>query len=80
MQPIVTTCGVKVFATSRDVAAFFVKRHDNVLRAIDDLVDTEPSISLNFEEVTLPTHAKTGPRFMRGVDMDQEGFTLLAMG
>ncbi|WP_204313710.1 Rha family transcriptional regulator, partial [Stenotrophomonas maltophilia] len=72
MQPIVTTCGVKVFATSRDVAAFFVKRHDNVLRAIDDLVDTEPSISLNFEEVTLPTHAKTGPRFMRGVDMDQE--------
>ena len=59
-QPVVFERGGEAFANSRDVAAFFEKRHDNVLRDIDAPIASEPSLGrrqfdgeggvLNFEE------------------------------
>ena len=66
---------------SRDVAAYFDKRHDNVLRDIEALIGAAPECSLNFEEtsneVLMP---RGGTRFERAFDMTRTGFTLLAMG
>lgn len=65
----------KVFANSRDVAAYFGKRHDNVLADIDRLI-TEGV--LNFQE-TPYQHPQNGQTY-RAFDMTRDGFTLLAMG
>jgi Rha family phage regulatory protein len=71
-------------ADSRDVAERFGKRHDNVLRAIDELVSGlrasgQPVeiIALNFEAFKINdlTGASTSHYLM-----DRDGFTLLAMG
>lgn len=64
-----------MFATSRDVAEYFEKRHDNVLRDIDALVAEGV---LNFEE-TPYVNAQNGQTY-RCFEMDRDGFTLLAMG
>ena len=40
--PLVHTEGNRVFATSKDVASYLEKRHDNVLQPIDDLFRTVP--------------------------------------
>lgn len=79
-QPVVHAKDGEVFATSRDVAAFFGKRHDHVLRDIDNLISKEPKLALtNFGEgsYSLPS---TGEQMHRMFDMDRDGFTLLAMG
>lgn len=80
-NPIVHVEAGRVFATSRDVAAFFEKRHDNVLRDINALLSTDPACALNFEEtsgdVPMP---RGGSRVERAYNMDRDGFTLLAMG
>jgi Rha family phage regulatory protein len=77
--PIVRTEGNRVFATSRDVAAYFEKRHDHVLRDIDELLRMDPEASPIFGEgyYTLPA---TGQQKHRMFEMDRDGFTLLAMG
>lgn len=75
--PIVTIKGDRAFANSRDVAEFFEKEHRNVLRDIDNLIATEPEAALNFEQ---SSWKDTTGRSNRCFDMDQEGFTLLAMG
>lgn len=79
-QPVVTVKNGEVFASSRDVAAYFGKRHDAVIRDIRALVAKEPALGLhNFVEgvYTLP---ETGPQQHRFFEMDRRGFTLLAMG
>lgn len=45
-RPIVSVRDGGVFANSRDVAAFFEKRHDHVLQDIDNLVSTGGSPEL----------------------------------
>jgi Rha family phage regulatory protein len=68
-----------VVADSRDVAAFFGKRHDNVVRDIDNLLkELGEGGLLNFEQTPYvdPQNGQTYRRF----DMDRDGFTLLAMG
>lgn len=78
-QPVVFARGGEVFATSRDVAAFFGKRHDHVLRDIGNLFASEPSLGLaNFGETPYvePSNGQT----YRMYEMDRDGFTLLAMG
>lgn len=59
------------------MAEFFEKEHRNVLRDIDHLIGTDPEALLNFER---STWKDTTGRLNRCFDMDQEGFTLLAMG
>lgn len=68
-----------VFANSRDLAAFFEKRHDNVVRDIDNLLKSLNSSKLRsaFEEVTMPDGQGIGRRTF---DMTRDGFALLAMG
>lgn len=75
LVPVVTLKDGIAFANSRDVAEFFDKRHDNVLRDIAALMSGGV---LNFEE-TLHTHPQNG-RTYRSYDMTKDGFTLLAMG
>lgn len=71
----------KGWASSRDVAAFFGKRHDNVLRDIEALMAEAPACALNFEgtseAVAMP---RGGVRQERAFLMNRDGFTLLAMG
>lgn len=78
-QPIVVVKGGEVFANSRDVAAYFEKRHDLVIRDVRNLVVKEPSLGLlNFAE-TPYVDAQNGQTY-QSFDMDRRGFTLLAMG
>ncbi|MEH6721683.1 MAG: Rha family transcriptional regulator [Aurantimonas endophytica] len=79
VMPVVTIREEGVFTSSRDVAVYFEKRHDNVVRAIDELV--AQGCLLNFEgtskQVDMPNG---GARAERCYDMDRDGFMLLAMG
>lgn len=65
-----------VFANSRDVADYFGKRHDHVLRDIRHLV-AEGFPKFGEGSYTLP---ETGPQNHPCFDMDRDGFSLLAMG
>jgi len=63
-------------AGSRDVAAKFGKRHDNVLRDIDALISQGAPL-LSFEE---SSYRAGNGKDERCINMDRDGFTLLAMG
>lgn len=78
-QPVVFAKDGEVFASSRDVAAFFGKQHGHVMRDIDNLIKNEPSLGLsNFGET--PYVEVSNGQTYRSYDMDRDGFTLLAMG
>jgi len=82
-MPIVSIHQDHVVAASFDVATYFDKRHDNVIRAIENLKEEcEPDYwQLNFEvsfnEVKMP---KGGMRKQPFYRMTKDGFTLLVMG
>ena len=79
-QPVVHAKDGEVFASSRDVAAFFGKEHRNVMRDIDNLIAQEAKLGLlNFEQGYY-TLVSTGEQRHRMFEMDRTGFTLLAMG
>ena len=73
--PVVFTRDGQVFANSRDVAATFGKRHDHVLRDINNLIAQGVP---NFGE----THSINGQngQSYRSFDMDREAFSVLVMG
>ncbi|WP_176056077.1 Rha family transcriptional regulator [Brucella intermedia] len=75
-QPIVSVKDGKVFANSRDVAEFFGKRHDNVLRDIRNLDMPSDLRASMFRPTVL--HDKYG-RELDAYDMTRDGFTLLGM-
>jgi len=66
-----------VYATTRDVAKYFGKRHDNVLRAIDNLGCSEKFNTLNYEVVDYVDNKGEKRRMYR---MTRDGFMLAAMG
>ena len=79
--PIVSVKDGRAFANSRDVAEFFGKQHADVLRDIETIIcvsDPEEGSSPNFGETSY-AHPQNGQTY-RSFAMDQEGFTLLAMG
>lgn len=78
-NPIVFTKDGEVFANSRDVAAFFGKDHNHVLRDIDNLISAEPELGRSKFGQTPYIHPQNGQTY-RSYDMDRDGFTLLAMG
>lgn len=78
-QPIVTAKDGAVFANSRDIAAYFEKRHDHVLDAIDELSSQLTGDGVPEFRETPYTHPQNGQTY-RSYDMDRDGFTLLAMG
>lgn len=77
-DPVVFERHGKVFANSRDVAAFFGKNHQHVMRDIRRLIALRPELNRsNFGLVELPdSKGELRPTY----DMDRDGFTLLAMG
>ena len=83
-DPIVFERDGTTYANSRDVAAFFDKRHEHVLEAIDNLLkknNTEKSVPTSwYVERIEPRPVGNPGRPMRSFDMTKDGFTLLAMG
>jgi Rha family phage regulatory protein len=79
--PVVRIEGGKVFTNSRDVADFFGKRHDNVIRGIDRALE-EGCLHLEgtpyFQESTY-IHEQNRQEY-RTFNMTRDGFTLLVMG
>lgn len=78
-NPIVFAKDGEAFANSRDVAAFFGKDHNHVLRDIDNLIAAEPKLGLSSFGQTSYVHPQNGQTY-RAYEMDRDGFTLLAMG
>lgn len=78
-NPVVVAKDGKVFANSRDVAAFFDKNHRDVTRAIDNLIKDEGDLGVRNFAQTPYVEPSTGQTY-RSYDMDRDGFTLLAMG
>ncbi len=77
--PVVFERDGRVFANSRDVAAYFGKEHRNVLRDIRNLIaDAGEWGVLNFEQ-TPATDPQNGQSYQT-FDMTRDGFSLLAMG
>lgn len=67
----------KVFATSKQVAEDFGKRHDNVLATIDSIKKDV----LTFKEMFIETNIKDKyGREQRAYNLTKDGFTLLAFG
>ncbi len=63
------------------MASFFSKRHDNVLRDIDNLIESAPSCALNFEETAVEVPMpRGGSKQSRAFLMTKDGFTLLTFG
>lgn len=67
----------KVVVSSRDVAEKFGKRHDNVLRDIENLECSPEFGRLNFEE---SSYINKQNKLQPEVLMTRDGFTFLAMG
>lgn len=81
ITPKVTIHNNKAVTTSKDVANYFGKRHDNVIRAIISLDCSSEFHSLNFEEMVF--HAEIGSGAMREskiYHMSKDGFIFLVMG
>lgn len=78
-NPIVFARNGEVFANSREVAAYFGKEHRAVLASIDNLLKSEASLGLHNFMQTPYIEQSTGQSY-RSFDMDETGFTLLAMG
>ncbi|WP_322997529.1 phage regulatory protein/antirepressor Ant [Castellaniella sp.] len=76
-NPVVKNENGRAMADSRDVAAYFMKRHDNVLRDIKNLNCSEGFRLLNFEGFKISD--LTG-EITSHVMMTKDGFSFLAMG
>lgn len=79
IQPVVFELDGRVFANSRDVAAYFKKQHKNVLRDIDNLECSEEFARLNFEPWEME-HPTVPGRMIRSFNMTKDGFTFLVFG
>ena len=77
--PVITLRSNVPVTNSRDVAAFFGKRHTNVLRAIDEMECSAEFSRLNFEPCPVP-HPTIPGRVDRTIDMTKDGFVFLVMG
>ncbi|WP_334469861.1 Rha family transcriptional regulator [Arsenophonus sp. PmNCSU2021_1] len=79
--PKVTIHNGKAITTSKDVADYFDKRHDNVLRAIDSLDCSVNFHALNFEEMYSSIEIGNGAtRESKIYHMTKDGFVFLVMG
>lgn len=79
-QPVVFIKNGEVFANSRDVAEYFGKRHNNIMRDIDNLLKTHGCSNLSNLFIERSEYHETARKEVRFFDMTKDGFTLLAMG
>ena len=77
-QPIVFVQNGEVFANSRDVAEYFGKRHDHLVRDIEKLIAERVP---NFRQTVVYRENPSGGASIKSkaYNMDRDGFTLLAM-
>lgn len=82
VNALVEVRGDAVRASSLTVSTTFEKRHDAVLRAVDNLMSMKPELQLhNFVELFANYEVGKGTiRQRRYYEMDRKGFCLLAMG
>lgn len=80
--PIVFARDGKVFTDSHDIADKFGKRHDNVLAAIDKLLEEAPTLIPNFQETVVQRENPSGGKALksRAFNMTRDGFSILVMG
>lgn len=76
-QPVLLVRGDGVFADSREVARFFHKRHDHVIRDIKRLLAQAPECAPKFGEFRIKDLSGES---VSHFNMDRDGFSLLAMG
>jgi Rha family phage regulatory protein len=82
VESLVAVAEGRVLADSRQVADVFGKRHDNVLRDIDGLLQSSKLRDAQkqwFREMSHP-HPTVQDRAIRSFAMTRDGFTLLAFG
>lgn len=81
-SPSVSLHSGRPATTSLEVAKFFGKRHDNVLRDVDMLLSQLPenSLQLNFEETYQERETPLGVKLVRMFILYRDGFMLLVMG
>jgi Rha family phage regulatory protein len=75
--PVITLKSSIPVTNSRDVAAFFGKRHANILQSLDALECSPEFRQLNFQSATY-LDAQDKPR--PSIDMTKDGFVFLVMG
>ena len=81
--PSVSVINNHAVTTSLAIAGFFGKRHDNIIRSIDNLKpDLDPVFyALNFEEIQNQVDLGMGrARLDRAFNLTKDGFMLLVMG
>lgn len=68
--------------TSLEVAKFFGKRHDNVIRDIQEIITQLPEnfLQLNFEDSAYEQETPMGIKQVRMFVLYRDGFMLLVMG
>lgn len=82
-SPVVTVCDGVVTTLSTNVAEYFQKRHNDVIRAIEKIVETLPSDRLrNFAQTVVTRENPSGgaPIKSKAYRLTRDGFTFLAMG
>lgn len=82
LLPVVSEFDGQPMTLSTDVASYFGKRHDHVMRDIDLIVARCPGDQLpNFEELILSVQVGKGAsKPIRAYRMTKDGFAFLAMG
>lgn len=81
-SPSVSLINGRPATTSLEVAKFFGKRHDNVVRDIESVMSQTPEnfLQLNFEESTYEQKTPMGTKQARMFILHRDGFMLLVMG
>ncbi|HGJ5875996.1 MAG TPA: Rha family transcriptional regulator [Arsenophonus sp.] len=81
IMPKVIFQNSKVITTSKDVADYFGKRHDNVIRSIMSLECSQEFHFLNFKEMVFQAEIGSGAtRKSKIYSMTKDGFVFLVMG
>lgn len=82
VESLISVAAGKAIADSHTVAEVFGKRHDHVLRDIDNLLSKQKLGDVQhqwFREIAA-AHPTVPGRAIRSFEMTRDGFTLLAMG
>jgi anti-repressor protein len=79
-DPVVFEREGQIYANSRDVAAYFGKRHGHVLRDIDNLLKTLPDPNLGSGWFVVVEYEDGNGQMRRSFDMTRDGFTMIGFG
>ncbi len=80
--PVLSVVNNQVITSSKDVAKFFEKRHDHVIRDIDDIIEKVPEsfAAPNFGANKINVLNNPSGEEISHYTLTRDGFTILAMG